>query len=104
MADQPFPREQSIPFVYLTDGLPALVVGVMNTDERNDAQQLINMYQKLDDAHKERVAAQVRGGRVLRQAVMQIFNGWQMQQSRRQPPPILGVRASLADTTKPDLT
>ena len=103
MADQPFPPEQSIPVVFLTTGIPAGIAGALNPDELNDARQLILMFQQIDLDRQERVLAQARGGRVLKQAVMQIFKEWQSVQRRRQPPPILGVRASLADTTKSDL-
>ena len=104
MADKPFPPEQSIPVVFLTDGIPAGIAGALNPDERRDAQQVIQMYQQMAPAYQERVLAQARSGRVLKQAIMQLFKEWQVLQSRRQPPAILGVRASLADTTKPDLT
>ena len=104
MADQPFPREQSILVSFLKGGLLAGLEGALNPDVRNEAQQLLTMFRQMDADHQERVLAQARSGRVLKQAVMQIFKEWQLQQSRRQPPAILGVRASLADTTKPDLT
>lgn len=104
MAENPLPREQSIPVVFLKGGLLAGLEGALNPDLKREAMQLLGMYRHMDEDHRERVMAQARGGRVLKQAVMQIFADWQRQQSRRPAPPILGVRASLTDTTDSELS
>ena len=73
MADQPFPREQSIPVSFLKGGLLAGMEGALNPEARREAQQVLDMYRQMDLDHQERVLMQTRGGRVLKQAIMQIL-------------------------------
>ena len=104
MAEKLFPYQQSIPVAFLIGkGLLTGLEGALNPQVKNEAEQLKRMYAEMGDDHKERVMAQAKGGRVLKQAVIQIYKEWQAQQARKPAPPIMGVRASLADTTDSDI-
>lgn len=106
MADQPFPREQSLPVQFLKTGLLAGLEGALNPDVRREAQQFITLYRQMDEAHQERVLMQERGGRVLKQAIIQIYEDFRRQRARNPNSAILGVRADanpLRDTTASDV-
>ena len=83
MAEKLFPYQQSIPVAFLIGkGLLTGLEGALNPQVKNEAEQLKRMYAEMGDDHKERVMAQAKGGRVLKQAVIQIYKEWQAQQAR----------------------
>ena len=92
---QPLPFQQSVSVKFLEGaGLLSGLEGALDPAAKNEAEQLKRMYQEMDAERRERIAAQARGGRVLKDLVRQIYMEWQrVQQSK----------SVLRDTTESDL-
>lgn len=63
-------------------GLRAGIAGARNPQERQRAQQLIQMYNELPEEYRERIDRLERDGRVPAQGVIQLYKEWQSRQQR----------------------
>ena len=104
MADTPLPANYGIPLYLLQ---PGLIAGIRSRNagqaEIDRAAPYTKLYAEMGPDYQERLHALARDGSVPLHALLQLYKEWQAAQSRRPPPAILGVRASLRDTTESDI-